>query len=126
MQTSLFSLPFKNYSSIYIYICVNKIIKIKNLTRKTICVFEIETFKDLPLMLNRKQFHSFDDIRGMLEKLASTNLPDNLFTDDQHIRKIRAEFNVKDSPNSRKIATTLENSRGLDEFSIYIVFYFVF
>jgi len=77
-------------------------------------------------MLNRKEFHSFDDIRGMLEKLASTNLPDNLFTDDQHIRKIKAEFNVKDSPNSHKIATTLGNSRGLEEFSIKLVFNFLF
>ncbi len=69
-------------------------------------------------MLNRKEFHSFDDIKEMIEVLASTDLPDNLFSDDQNIRKIIAEFNVKDSPNSRKIVSTPENILGLEEFSI--------
>ena len=63
----------------------------------------VETFKDLPFMLNRKEFHSFDDIKEMIEKMIKTNLPENLFSNDQNVRKRIAKFDVKKSPNSRKI-----------------------
>jgi hypothetical protein len=54
----------------------------------------------------------------MIQKLIGTNLPENLFSDDHNMRNILAEFDVKDSPNSRKIVSTNYNRRGLEEFGI--------
>lgn len=55
----------------------------------------------------------------MIEKIISINLPENLFSDEQNVRKIIAEFNVKDSPNSRRIVGTIYNSDGLEKFGIF-------
>ena len=62
----------------------------------------------------------------MIQKIISINLPENLFSDDHNVRNIIAEFDVKDSPNSRKIALTKYNSHGLDEFGMYFNIYLIF
>ena len=76
-------------------------------------------FKNISFLQNRKEFHSFDEIKQMIEKIISINLPENLFSDEQNVRKIIAEFNVKDSPNSRRIVGTIYNSDGLEKFGIF-------
>ena len=54
-------------------------------------------------MLNKKEFHSFDDIKDMIENMIAIKLPINLFSDDPNVRSIIAEFDVKHSEISRKI-----------------------
>ena len=81
----------------------------------------VETFKDLPFMLNRKEFHSFDDIKEMIEKMIKIKFPGNLFTDDPNVNKIKAKFDVKNSPNSRKIKEHINrpSSHSLQDFGTY-------
>ena len=77
-----------------------------------------KSFKYIPFLKNRREFHSFDEIKEMIEKMISIKLPENLFSNDYNVGKIVAKFNVKDSPNSRNIFSTTHKSNGLEEFGI--------
>ena len=51
----------------------------------------------------------------MIENLTNIRLPDDLFSRREDVRKIVAEFNIKESPNSRNIS----DNNGLEEFGIF-------
>jgi len=81
----------------------------------------------LPFILNKKEFHSFDDIKKMIENIIGFKLPkDDLFSDDESVRNFVFKFNVKASPNSSKIVGPNGNeknyNRGLDEFCMLNLF----